>query len=115
MKAIIMSHENGGSYCIDSTGSFHFVEGHQDKEIGAEITIQAAKKPARFRRLYLACAVVFVALVAISIVCSLAARSQDLANSVCRRLETVCQRQCAYTGPEGCMGNVKCDFLCMGN
>ena len=50
MKAVIMSHEDGGSYCIDSTGSFHFVKGYEDVDIGTEIIIQT-KKPSRLRRL----------------------------------------------------------------
>ena len=49
MKAIILSHENGGTYCIDSTGSFHFVKGYESMDIGTEITIRK-RKPDYVRR-----------------------------------------------------------------
>ena len=114
MKAIIMSHENGGSYCIDNTGSFHFVKGFQDKAIGTEITIQV-KKPAHFRRFYLVFAVFFVAAMAIGLMCTLLARSHGLLNLDCRRTETACQMQCYYGGKEGCAGRGICDFSCNGN
>lgn len=39
MKAIIMSHENGGSYVLDDTGSFQFVKGYTSKPIGYEIDL----------------------------------------------------------------------------
>ena len=64
MKAIIMSHENGGSYCIDSTGSFHFVKGYENVDIGTEITI-SIKKPSHVRKMCIAgIAVLIVAAIA---------------------------------------------------
>ena len=68
MKAVIMSHEDGGSYCIDSTGSFHFVKGHEDAAIGTEITIQV-KKPLRFRKLLVACAAAVIIAVVVVFSC----------------------------------------------
>ena len=59
-----MSHENGGSYCIDSTGSFHFVKGYENEDIGTEITIQT-KKPTRVLRFVVAgVAVLIIATIA---------------------------------------------------
>ena len=69
MKAIVMSHENGGTYCIDSTGSFHFVKGYQDVEIGTEITIQA-KKPSHIRKIFIACAAVLILVAIVGFTCS---------------------------------------------
>ena len=114
MKAIIMSHENGGSYCIDNTGSFHFVKGYQDKAIGTEITIQV-KKPARIRRFYLACAVFFVAALAIGLMCTLKTQSYGFMRQNCVSSETACQSPCAYYGEDGCSGRGRCDFSCAGN
>ena len=62
MKAVILSHEDGGSYCIDSTGSFHFIKGYENEEIGTEITIQI-KKPKRARNLCLACMAALVVII----------------------------------------------------
>ena len=59
-----MSHENGGSYCIDSTGSFHFVKGYDNLDIGTEITLQT-KKPSRIRRFC-------IAFVAVAVVAAIA-------------------------------------------
>jgi len=41
MKAIIMSHEKGGSYVMDKEGAFRHVLGHTHKPIGAEIELKA--------------------------------------------------------------------------
>ena len=114
MKAIIMSHENGGSYCIDSTGSFHFVEGHQDKEIGTEITIQT-KKPARSRRFFYAFAAFAAAAMVAVVMCSLLTSGQGLASPQCRRGEIACISRCAEPGELGCLGIGGCDFFCAGN
>lgn len=105
MKAIILSHENGGSYCIDSNGSFHFVKGHEDKGIGAEIFIET-KKPARLRRFYIAFAVLAVLVLAIGVKCALMANSQGLvAMPYCRlRLEAFFgSPECG--APRECLGN----------
>ena len=40
MKAIIFSHEDGGTYVMDSDGSFRFVKGYTTQPIGAEIEIK---------------------------------------------------------------------------
>ena len=68
LKAIIMSHENGGSYCIDSTGSFHFVKGYENVEIGTEITIRI-KKPNYIRKICIACVVVVIAVAVVGFRC----------------------------------------------
>ena len=62
-----MSHEKGGSYCIDSTGSFHFVKGYTGLAVGTEIVIRG-KKPACLRRLMF----LTIGLVAVFIIYSLA-------------------------------------------
>jgi hypothetical protein len=49
MKAIIISHENGGTYVMDKDGSFKFVKGHTDKPVGTEIVI-IEKKPINYLR-----------------------------------------------------------------
>ena len=68
LKAIIMSHENGGSYCIDSTGSFHFVKGFQNVAIGTEITIKK-KKPIYLRKLFIACAAIAIIAAIVGFTC----------------------------------------------
>jgi len=40
MKAIIISHEDGGSYVMDKAGSFRFVRGYDELPIGAEIELE---------------------------------------------------------------------------
>ena len=95
MKAIIMSHENGGSYCIDSTGSFHFVKGYENEEIGTEITIQA-KKPSQKLRFLVACVTVLIAAAIVGITCVL------LSGSLCVGASGVCFSTClaiASTSP----------------
>lgn len=42
MKAVILSHENGGSYVVDKTGSFKFVKGYESRPIGTEINLKPA-------------------------------------------------------------------------
>jgi len=39
MKAIIISHENGGSYVMEKSGSFRFVKGYDSRPIGTEIEL----------------------------------------------------------------------------
>ena len=69
MKAIILSHENGGSYCIDSTGSFHFVKGYENMEIGTEICIKV-KKPVLIRRFLIACFCIIIAFAIVGFTCT---------------------------------------------
>ena len=40
MKAIIFSHDNGGSYVMDRDGCFRFVRGHSSQPIGTEIEVR---------------------------------------------------------------------------
>ena len=40
MKAIIMSHERGGSYVLERSGSFRFVNGYTSRLIGTEIELK---------------------------------------------------------------------------
>ena len=40
MKALILRHENGGSYMVDREGSFHFVRGYTSWSIGAEVAVK---------------------------------------------------------------------------
>ena len=40
MKAIILSHERGGSYAMDREGGFRFVKGYASQPIGTEIELQ---------------------------------------------------------------------------
>lgn len=39
MKAVILSHERGGSYVLDHDGCFRYIRGHESTPIGAEIQI----------------------------------------------------------------------------
>ena len=39
MKAIVLSHENSGTYVLDRDGCFRFVQGHSAKPIGTEIDV----------------------------------------------------------------------------
>ena len=68
MKAIIMSHEKGGSYCIDSNGSFHFVKGYTNVAVGTEIIIRP-KRTACLRRLMLIAAGLVVTFIIYGIAC----------------------------------------------
>ena len=40
MKAVILSHEDGGTYVLDKTGSFKFVKGYEAHDIGEEIDLK---------------------------------------------------------------------------
>jgi len=68
LKAIIFSHEKGGSYVMDSEGFFDFVKGHTKQAIGTEIEIAdiASHPPITLMRImsYAAC---FVAVISLSI------------------------------------------------
>ena len=41
MKAIVISHENGGSYVMDQKGCFRFVKRHVIMPVGTEIDLGA--------------------------------------------------------------------------
>ena len=110
MKAIIMSHEDGGSYCIDSTGSFHFVKGYENVDIGTEITIKV-KKPTRIIRLWVACAAVFVVAVVVGFTCAKIASSQSpeaFENASCEAVV----RLCANDNPGYCITDTGCTISC---
>jgi len=62
MKAIIISHERGGSYVMDRDGSFHFVKGHTSRQLGAEIEFRPASSVA-FLRYAMAVACLVIAIV----------------------------------------------------
>ncbi|MCL2546704.1 MAG: hypothetical protein FWE06_05855 [Oscillospiraceae bacterium] len=40
MKAIVMSHEDGGTYVLDKAGAFKFVKGYESQPIGQEIELE---------------------------------------------------------------------------
>jgi len=48
MKAIILSHERGGSYVLDSEGDYHFVKKHTSHPIGSEIEFYHQSRRRRF-------------------------------------------------------------------
>ena len=39
MKALVISHENGGTYVMDREGCFRFVKGHSSRPIGSEMEL----------------------------------------------------------------------------
>ena len=41
IKAVVLSHERGGSYVLCSNGDFRFAKGHTSQSIGAEIEIES--------------------------------------------------------------------------
>ncbi|MCL2150918.1 MAG: hypothetical protein FWH50_01675, partial [Coriobacteriia bacterium] len=49
MKAIIISHEDDGSYVMDREGSFRFVKGYSSRPVGMEIEIAAKAPTSRMR------------------------------------------------------------------
>jgi len=65
MKAIIFSHEHGGSYVMDRDGCFRFVRGHSTMPIGTEIDIRE-QQPVSLMRIASAAAC-FVLIISISI------------------------------------------------
>ena len=106
-----MSHEDGGSYCIDSTGSFHFVKGYENVDIGTEITIQT-KKPAKLRRLFMACvaAIVVIAIVGftgLKIAGKVGVGAYGYAGS-----EAVYVRLCVNDATRYCLSDIGCDKSC---
>jgi len=66
MKAIIFSHDRGGSYVMDREGCFHFVKGYTSHPIGAEIELklQAVPNLKKIRRIaaFAACFLVVLSL-----------------------------------------------------
>ena len=111
MKAIVMSHENGGSYCIDSTGSFHFVKGYEDVDIGTEITIQT-KKPTSVSRLLVACVAVLIAVAIASVTCARLSGSQNLGDFSRGSSETIYARICINDSTEYCITINGCTISC---
>ena len=111
MKAIVMSHENGGSYCIDSTGSFHFVKGYDNVDIGTEINIQV-KMPSRFRKLCFAAVGVLVFVVIIGFVC--VKMTGALSHGVLEGngCEAIYVSLCVYDNSEICIADTGCTISC---
>ena len=111
MKAIIMSHENGGSYCIDSTGSFHFVKGYENEEIGTEITIQT-KKPVRVRRLLAICVAAIVVVVIVGFTCLKITGKVNLGAYGYVGSEAVYVRLCVNDSVRYCLSDLGCKKPC---
>ena len=112
LKAIIMSHENGGSYCIDSTGSFHFVKGYQGLDIGTEITIEK-KKPARLRKICFAFAAILIAAAIAGLACARIAGT--LGFGAGSGIDSVYARLCAYNNTETCTPGHGCTATCISH
>ena len=66
MKAIIFSHENGGSYVMEKEGAFRFVTGYSSHPIGAEVDIRPAYSVNNIMRIA-AAAACFIIIASISI------------------------------------------------
>ena len=63
MKAIVLSHEAGGSYLLDNTGSYHFAKAFTHMPIGSEVDLEADKRERRVAKCVgLAACTAFVAL-----------------------------------------------------
>ena len=111
LKAIIMSHENGGSYCIDSTGSFHFVKGYEDVDIGTEIVIET-KKPARFRKYFIACAAVVITVAIVGFTCAKIASSLHVRALGSNNGEAIYARICLHDSTRYCLTDIRCCMSC---
>ena len=111
LKAIIMSHENGGSYCIDSSGSFHFVKGYENVDIGTEITIQT-KKSSRVRGLWVACAVVVIAVAIAGFTCTKIVSSLNIGAFGRSEMDAVYVRLCVRDSTRYCLPEEACDISC---
>ncbi|MCL1982254.1 MAG: hypothetical protein FWG53_04050, partial [Clostridiales bacterium] len=48
MKAILMSHEHGGSYVMNQDGCFQFVKGYASQPVGTQIDIKPQVQPLVF-------------------------------------------------------------------
>ena len=64
-KAIIFSHENGGSYVMDHDGCFRFVRGHSAKPIGTEVDVSQQPQVSVMRIVSAAACFVLVAFMSI--------------------------------------------------
>jgi len=64
-KAIIFSHENGGSYVMDHDGCFSFVRGHSAEPIGTEIDVSQQAPVSVMRIMSAAACFILVAFVSI--------------------------------------------------
>ena len=62
MKAIIMSHENGGSYVMDREGNFRFVRGSMSLPVGTEIAMKSQATVIYLRNSAIAACIAVVAL-----------------------------------------------------
>ena len=111
MKAIVMSHENGGSYCIDSTGSFHFVKGYENVDIGTEINIQV-KMPSRFRKICFACVGVLVVIAIIGFTCVKIVGSQNHGVLEGNGSEAIYMSLCVYDNSVNCIADTGCTISC---
>lgn len=57
MKAVIISHQDGGSYVLEKTGAFRFVRGQDAQPVGAEVELEP--QPAVSYRPFAAMAALF--------------------------------------------------------
>ena len=114
MKAIVLSHENGGSYCIDSTGSFHFVKGYENVDIGTEIIVHV-KKPMRFRKLWVACAAAVIVAAVVGFMCAKNANSQYAQVLGDTGGESVYAGFCVHDSTIYCQADIGCRVSCPRN
>ena len=68
MKALVLSHENGGSYLLESTGSYLFSKSFTHMPIGSEVEIKSNYGKERLTRLIVPVACVALVAVVISII-----------------------------------------------
>ena len=98
-----MSHEKGGSYCIDSNGSFHFVKGYTHIAVGTEVTIKS-KSRVCLRRLMLLAAGLVVVFLIYGIACGFPIISRGMYSDcphyagTCREYVENCINRCVHTG-----------------
>ena len=63
MKAVVMSHEHGGSYVLCSNGDFRFAKGYTSRSVGAEVEIESQPLGGHFKIVAMAaCLVIAVIL-----------------------------------------------------
>jgi len=65
MKAVIISHQDGGSYVLEKTGAFRFVRGQDAQPVGAEVELEPP--PAVSYRQFAAMAACFALVAAMGI------------------------------------------------
>ena len=111
LKAIVMSHENGGSYCIDSTGSFHFVKGYENVDIGTEITIHE-NKPSRVRKFCLVCVAAVITVVIVGFACMKLSSSINVGAIGSNGDEAVYASLCVYDSNRYCLSDIGCKSPC---